>query len=297
MRKFRVGVSPDIGPGQLEKFWLDQLGFVEEHSARKRMYGSSAAWCPRNNFLQSVGDFDGGNDVFPPTASMYMAIGNGLEQALVDGLYRNKLLLFNNLTMPKCDPNVGGKIDLVYINPDNEIAIAEVKSCGKLPLKSKPEHQAQLMVYSAIAGYSNCTLVYLSREVRGPTGNPLIKCFQMDTSEEAILAVLEKITFSQIAINENWIPPIPATFAKTTSCRYCQFNQFCWEPFGDEPKFPELTPEQLEDAHARSFEWAQRLYQERVKRHVLSLRHLFRNTSAKHLKPRIAKEIEKYEKF
>lgn len=277
-RAIRVGNGTDRGATSPESFWSDVLAWTEQFEPRKRMYGSAAAWCPRQNFLNSRDEFNSGLNVFPATAALYMSIGNGIEQALVDGLVRKERFIFNNLYLPKCEIDIGGKIDLVYVDDENEIAMAEVKSCGNLPDKPKPEHLAQLMTYAAIGGYDRCSLLYVSRNVRTPRGDAMLRVFPIEITEQNLLASLEKVCLSQLAIENGFVPEIPSNFSRTTTCRFCRFNDYCWNPEvlmeEERPSFVELNTEKYEAYKVRARIWAERLLAKRKTRYVAGMRHL-----------------------
>lgn len=299
-RSIRVGDSPGfgvgVGVGEEERFFLERLGWSEPHEPRRRMYGSSAAWCPRLNYLKASHALVGTENVFTASSELYMSVGDGLEAALASGLWRDGKLIFNNAELPPMVPDVGGKVDLVYVDDVDRLSIAEVKSCGVLPTKPRREHVAQLMTYVAVTGVDRAVLVYLSRNVRDDMGNVGIRCFRMDTGEDAVVPVLEKIAFSQWMIDNGKLPPVPHDFARTTTCAYCDFQSFCWEESGPHPH-DEADADDLANARADSEDVAWELWVTRHKRYVKWLRHLFRNTNAKHLKGRIIKEIEKYDEF
>ena len=88
-----------------------------------------------------------------PSTRTYMAIGVALENMLRDALSERGLLIASNpylISLPEV--KVRGKIDLVVIDHEEDIALVEVKSCGELPFKPNPQHLSQIQTYSAISG-------------------------------------------------------------------------------------------------------------------------------------------------
>jgi CRISPR/Cas system-associated exonuclease Cas4 (RecB family) len=288
--RINVGKSDRVS---VERFFLEQLATAEPLYPRRRLYGASAAYCPRQNFLYATAEaMDNLTNPISSASSLYMAIGVGIERAIVDGLYRNDRLFFNGLEMPACNPSVGGRIDAVYLNERDQIAIVEIKSCGTLPAKESPVHLAQLLTYSAIAGYDNATLLYISRNVADRNGQVLIRAFPQIITQEILLDTLEKIAMSQLAINEGWLPSIPTGFARDRDCKYCPFVKFCWESAGSQS-----FSSPADGTQERARQWANKLLEERPQRYVASLRHLYRSVASSELLPFVVSEIERYERF
>lgn len=290
-----VGKSTS-GHSSSEKFWTDVLKESKELNQRPNMYGSDAGHCPRKNFLYATEEKQ--QSVFSATSKIYMGIGNGVEDVLADSLAADGRLFFQNLYLPPMNPVVRGKIDLVYLNAKNQIAITELKTCGNLPTKPKENHLSQLKTYSAVGGYDVTDIVYISRNVADPkTGfkNLLIKVFPIELTKEDHIDTLTKVCLSSLAIENNLLPPIPSTFYKSVHCNYCPFYNACWDdPFAfNEYEKIESNSELFEEAE----DMAMKLYIEREYRYTKSLRHLYRNVEDESLKNRLIEEIEKYESF
>lgn len=292
----RIGTSAS-GHSTGEKFFAQMLHESGELDPRPNLYGSDAGYCPRKNFLYASQP-----DQFSSisaTGQIYMGIGNGVEAVLSDSLDKRGRLFFNNLYLPPMDPVVRGKIDLVYLDEDDDIAIGELKTCGELPSEPKPNHYAQLATYAAVAGYDKTNLIYISRNVADYSrGNPprlLIKVFPIKFSNEQHAETLKKIVFSKMAIDQNFLPPIPYDFSKSRSCGFCPFKDECWTnpDFGIEELEEDELLEKLEEAE----DLAWKLTIERETRLIASLRHLYRNIDDRKLKLRLIEEIEKYEEF
>lgn len=292
-RPIRVGYSPIESQNKAEAFFINALSYSNEITeARDRIYGANAAFCPRQNFLFSRNDWIGEEASYDAASCFYMAIGDGIERALSEGLQRQDRLIYNNLYLPDCDPDVGGKVDLVYLDDRDRIAIAEVKSTGRVPNEPKPGHWEQAMTYAAIGGFDVVNLIYVGRNVRDRNGI-IIKVFELEVNEEALIGVLEKICESQIAIEEGWLPEIPLTFRQSRECGYCFFKDFCWGNDDDKPKFPTLSGEAAVDARRRASGWALELLKTREDRYLKSLNMMYRISRARELRPRLREEITK----
>lgn len=239
-----IRIGNTFGPSSTEQFFVKMLSMQEDFTARKHLYGASAAFCPRQNYLMSH-DWPSGTNV-SSTSSLYMNIGNGIESAIVEGLTKNGRLYAENVYIPTIEPRVSGKIDIVYADENDEFAIGEIKSCGALPTQPKLGHFWQTATYSAISGVDNVKIIYMSRNVIDDRQNIAIRAFKLDMTRDLLTQVFTKILVSQTSIDENWMPPIPATFRKSTECRFCMFNgSVCWsKPDSVEATaraFPELT--------------------------------------------------------
>lgn len=226
MAKFRLGNGKEV-VGKEEQVFIDCLSESFDEKARTYLRGTGASFCPRQNYFNSKEwDFKSKNSA---SAQAYMAFGNGLEEGICKGLIRKNRLLVNNQWLPEFEAvKVSGKIDLIYLDSSNKLALGEIKTCGELPNKGKPEHVSQAESYAAIAGFDRMNLIYFSRNVMDRTGNLLIKVFQIDTSKENMIRALSSMIYSKMAIEENFKPYIPLGFHKTTTCLYCKFNDFCW---------------------------------------------------------------------
>jgi hypothetical protein len=286
-RAISVGRKPNAST--VESFIVQSMQDSYELLGRPYLYGAGASYCSRQNFLNSKA-YETRAQV-TPASQLYMGMGSGVEQAVVDGLTRKGRLFFNNLYVPPMDPKVSGKIDLVYLDQNDQITIGELKTCGNLPTKPKPIHEAQLMTYAAVGGYKRANLIYISRNVADNQGNVLIRAFELDLSEARLTSTLERIVLSQMAIDEGWLPDIPVTLRKS-DCLYCQFKKFCWD---DAPIAVDYSvlPTEVRDEKIKIVESrARQLYDERTKRYVASLRHIWRNIESDFLKRQIVAEIE-----
>lgn len=289
-RAIAVGRKPSATT--VESFIVNSLAQTYELKGLPHLYGAGASYCPRQNFLNSFPyEAKGSHNA---ASQLYMGVGNGVEEAIVEGLTRKGRLFFNNLYVPPMVPKVGGKIDLVYLDQNDDITIGELKTCGNLPTKPKPSHEAQLRTYAAVGGYKRANLIYVSRNVADNRGEVLIRAFELDLAEEMQVSTLGRIVMSQMAIDEGWLPEIPVTFRKS-DCVYCQFKKFCWDDVPLEGVTYEILPKEVRDEKIALIETrARQLYAERNDRYVASLRHIWRNISNENLKRHLVSEIESF---
>lgn len=286
-RAISVGRKPSASTA--ESFIVQSMQDSYELVGRPHLYGAGASYCSRQNFLNSKA-YETRAQV-TPASQLYMGIGSGVEQAVVDGLTRKGRLFFNNLYVPPMEPKVAGKIDLVYLDQNDQITIGELKTCGNLPTKPKPVHEAQLMTYAAVGGYKRANLIYISRNVADNQGNVLIRAFELDLSEARLVSTLERIVLSQMAIDEGWLPDIPVTLRKS-DCLYCQFKKFCWDDAPLDVTYDILPPDVRDEKRQLVEQRARQLLAERTQRYVASLRHVWRNIDNDFLKRQLVAEIE-----
>lgn len=261
--------DPRQQTGDIDK-WLQEHLF-ERHTvtARPHLYGADAGLCARRNVL--LAHNPGVASVVTPESNAYMSIGVALEDMLAKGLNASGRLLVQGMYIPLMpEVKIRGKIDLVIFDHKDELALVEVKSCGKLPQQPRPTHLAQIQTYAAVSGISRCWLTYISRNVQNEEwGTGLaIRTFAVDTSPDALRSRLATALLSREAIEREELTPIPAHFRKHTECHYCEFRDFfCWKPrpgLGgekDEYPLPLMGIEELANAMARSEREADALLQ------------------------------------
>lgn len=256
------------------------------------MYGSSAGFCPRLNFLYAkMASLDVETT---PESVLYMKIGDGIESALAESLAAKNRLFYSNLRLPKTDPHIGGKIDLVYLDESDKIIIGEVKSCGALPSKPKFSHMQQLLTYLAFGGYRQGKLIYISRNVSNGK-RVLMRIFEADVSEASMLRTLKKACYTELAIRANVLPVIPLEFRKSVQCKYCAFKERCWADDPTIEQFPEYTHVEVDQQAALLAEantMARRLYASRNERYAQGLNEVLTAQTNDFLKEALRRELE-----
>lgn len=209
--------------------WI--LAETKQAAARPHLYGSDAGHCARRNVLLAHNedmDFEQ-----PATAKAYMALGVAYEDLLAESLKKKDRLIAQGLRIPLMpEVKISGILDLLVFDSDDELAIIEVKTCGKLPDQPKPTHLAQAQIYAAVTGVRKVWLSYFSRNVQLVYGEGLsVRSFAVDTSDEALAKRIETALISDWAAAVNGTPPIPTSFRKHTECHVCEFRDvYCWKP-------------------------------------------------------------------
>jgi hypothetical protein len=226
--------DPRLKEQDIDKWYQGMLRSVGKTQRRAHLYGADAGLCARRNVLLEH------NTWVPSETSSatnaYYAIGIALEDMLCKGLENaNQLIASNPYLVEIPGLKIRGKIDLVIVDHQEELALVEVKSCGKLPTEPRPTHLVQAQTYAAVSGIHKVWLTYISRHVN-PQGekwgpNVAMRSFLVDTGTEVLKERLRVALVSVAASRLRQLPPVPAHFRKHTECHYCEFRDlFCWKP-------------------------------------------------------------------
>jgi hypothetical protein len=285
---FRKGISRTL---DIDSWWRSLLRHVDAPEPRRSLYGADAGRCARLNTLHA------NNKSVPfevsDTSAAYMAIGSALEDMLATSLYEANRLVFSNyrlLNMPRL--KIGGKIDLVMIDHEDKLSIAEIKSCGNLPTEPKWVHLQQAQTYAAVSGFDRAFLTYVSRSVSSRWGGGLdIRTFVVPTDKDTLYERLRTAALSQLCIADSVLPPKPVWFRKTIECVFCPFTHICWN--GEPPYLSEASPELLEELENEADEIAAELMEERPTRHRKTLEHLLEETRSDKTVPALKAEIKR----
>lgn len=239
--------DPRIAESDIDGWLTANLESIDRRvKARPHLYGSDAGFCARRNVLLATND---SLESSLNAAGMgYMVIGVAFENLLSEALQRANRLLAQNIylvDMPAI--KIRGKIDLVVIDHQEELALIEVKTCGDLPTEPKPTHLAQIQTYAAVSGIRKAYLTYMSRKLIPKKPIPL-RTFEVDTSDEALENRLRIAFLSELALAKGRLPAVPSTFRKHTECHYCEFrDHYCWGGRGDSPPEAPLPDFSIED--------------------------------------------------
>jgi hypothetical protein len=294
--------DPRIKVSSIDEWYQGVLTQRAPAVQRPHLYGADAGLCARRNVLLSRNSWVAGYK--PATAQAYMAMGVGLEDMLAAGLHSKGRLLIQSLVLPLFPQfKISGKIDLVIFDNQDELALVEVKTCGKLPLEPKPTHLAQIQTYAAVSGITRAWLTYISRDVRVDFGEQLaIRSFFVDCSREALHGRLTTAALSHLCSEAALLPPVPAHFRKHQECHYCEFRDlFCYRLRpglgGDEPTTPmvETTPAQLIQLTAKAEDIAQAIVQTSAPRRKAVLEKLLSGSLSDENRVKLWKLMEEFE--
>lgn len=260
--------DPRLKDTGMDSWYQEMLKESGPAKARPYLYGADAGLCARRNVLLEHNEWIASNK--SATTIAYMKIGVALEEMLVSALKRAGRLVASQLPLPKIpEVKVNGYIDMVVFDSEDELALVEVKTCGKLPSAISPTHLAQIQFYAAASGLHKAWVTYISRNVREEFGNELaIRTFPVDCGEAQLKARILTAVLSRLASDEHRLPPVPAHFRKHTECHYCEFRDFaCWRErpgLGGRPPIsplPELSPSQMAQLDATAQETANAIQQ------------------------------------
>ena len=233
--------DPRLNISDADDWWNSLLGTTEPPSQRPYLYGADAGMCARKNV------FHAHNTWVPfdkdPASIGYMALGDALENMLAGGLAsRGKLVAQNMRLVEMPTLKVSGKMDLIFSDNNDQLRLAEIKSCGQLPDEPKVGHRAQVEMYAAVSGFDRVWLTYVSRNIRQSYGPKIsMRTFPIDITQDIVQSRLEVAALSMLAVKHRWLPPRSAHFRKSQECLYCPFLDFCWSRVSS--GLDEMTPE------------------------------------------------------
>ena len=211
---------------------------VEVH---ERLYAINAGFCPRKNVFEA---FHSTTEITDALRIFRQNFGHSAEATWVEILNKQGRLIGNDIRISDIKGhfdeddfgyifsgdeflNYSGKIDFVFHGENGEIILADSKNVSSLPDAPALNYVRQLQFYSAITGIDNAVLLYTTRQC-GFISELEFSYFFVDTSQKALEQVLFTAFLSRLSINERLLPSIPEGFRKTTTCRYCKFNNLCW---------------------------------------------------------------------
>lgn len=224
--------DPRLPKDGIDPWFITLLEERKPPYKRPHLYGADAGLCARRNVL--LANNDGVPSHISATSNAYMSLGVALEEMLAAGLQKKERLICKQLPLPLMpEVKIRGYIDLVIFDHEDELALVEVKSCGKLPDEPKPTHLIQIQTYCAVTGIERAWLTYLSRNVseEGEWGKLAIRSFRVDPGADVQKERLSVAMLSHLADQEKTLPQKPVKFRKHTECHYCEFRDlYCWEP-------------------------------------------------------------------
>lgn len=262
--------DPRQNIGDADDWWNSLLSTVEPPSKRPYLYGADAGMCARKNV------FHAHNTWIPfdkNAASVgYMALGDALENMLARGLSdKGKLVAQNMRLVDMPTLKVSGKMDLIFSDHQDNLRLAEIKSCGQLPSEPKVGHRAQVEMYAAVSGFDRVWLTYISRNIRNSFGPKIsMKTFEIEVTPDVIRTRLEIAALSMLAAKHKKLPPKAAHFRKSQECLYCPFLDFCWGRV--DSGLPEMSPETYAKFAKVAHKLADVLIKKRQSRYVHTLK-------------------------
>lgn len=222
----RRGLSADSFMHPLTKAINEGLRTQEPiHRDRLRLFASDAGRCARKAVLHNLVD----PEIRVTTSAagkFYMGMGSAVHEKVTDAFFKQDILLFKELRIPRLDLNLGGFIDAVVFI-DDHVGAVEIKTCGKLPGEIKPDHRSQALVYHAVTGFKTY-VIYVSRNVASWDGKLQIQVLDLIPQPGEVEATLSSIAIAHLFGSAGVVPNKPARFTSADDCSFCPFVNMCW---------------------------------------------------------------------
>lgn len=290
---FHIGdPREDSGVETMDDVYQACLRHTQPSRRRTYLWGADGGLCPRKNLFNQECPVP---FVYYPSTQGYMAVGVALEDMLAKALDRNDRLIKQDIRLVELESKnmphlrISGKMDIIALDHEDQPALVEVKTCGPLPHKPKPNHLVQLHTYAAVSGFNRCYLTYVSRKISttGAKGKLDVHTFPVDVTRETFFSRFYTAALSQICMDERRAVPVPAHFRKSRECSWCDFESYCWPH--DESPVPLFDDEGFKDAKRLAIATAEELIAQRPERYIRTLEGLLLESGLQPLK-------EEYEK-
>lgn len=201
---------------------------INETNRSGRLWASDAAHCSRRGALNATYV---GETIDSASKKAYCELGNTIEDLVIGALEKQDLVLFKQYQLPNIDLNLGGFVDALIATKikgeQRKIRVLEIKSCGELPSKPKPEHLSQTRLYGAVLGLP-ITLLYFSRNVANYEGVLQTREFNFDFNVDDVRQYVFSACYTKFAVDMNVLPAIPSQFTSPSHCGLCDYKSTCW---------------------------------------------------------------------
>lgn len=201
---------------------------------RTRPYAADAGFCPTKNWLLINTDQE--TAVVPAPLKLYQAIGNGVENGVIEGFQAHGNLLSTQVKLPNPPKSfgvdIGGYIDMLAIDRLGRTAAYEIKTTGSMPHEPKANHLAQAMTYACLGGLDIVYIMYVGRQVQSyPDPSPLLRVFELQV-QDLLHSYMTTIVLSCHSLRKPVAPLRPSHFRKSSECNFCPVVQACWNEIG-----------------------------------------------------------------
>lgn len=197
-------------------------GLVRTASVEKKsIHGSDAAFCSRKSALHLAIDAP---ELLPldPQSTLYFAIGNAVHDSLRDALRKSGVLLGNEIRIEH--GLIRGYIDDIVVSSETGKAkILDIKTCGRMPTKIKPEHEGQLLCYALLTGVEEASIIYVSRNVADYNGL-MIKELRAPVTAHSMQRIARVVAESIVSTAYTIVPPKPDYRPTREGCGWCPFK-------------------------------------------------------------------------
>lgn len=197
---------------------------------REGIYASNSSLCQRQTAGLQLLSFSPTKTRRQASAQFYFKIGSAIEKVMERALKKSGKLIGSEVYVQSTidELPVSGRIDFVVNDPEDDILLVELKSCGKLPNSPKPYQLAQLHTYMLLTGVHKGLLWYVSRHVAGWDGGVIQRAFKVEPTQDVLEHAALQMIRGAVAGNRGVLPPIPAHMKKY-KCGFCPLVPFCWD--------------------------------------------------------------------
>lgn len=222
--QLRVGTTGLVGnTSRLVDLMTSGLSHVTLVHRNGRHYATDAGLCSRQAALAATIEE---LQVDTPAQAFYYDQGESLEDTVVRGWANSRVLFARQVALPDVGLDLGGRCDAIVL-VDDRLVLVEVKSCGKLPTRPKPNHHSQATIYAALFGLP-ASVFYVSRHIAKFNGDLLVQDFPLGSSEAEQRQVMQRAAYGHLAKLESLEPPRPDHLRKASDCGFCPFVGHCW---------------------------------------------------------------------
>lgn len=232
---FRKGKLPDEPNTIIQNVINGLSGTAPLH--RRNLHGGDGAYCARKNSAMLNMPDDQMVEMSAASA-FYFSIGSAVHETIQKALTKTGMLIASEFRINSIGINIGGYVDAI-VRIDDKPRILEIKTCGGLPAKPKPEHVFQAMTYALITGIPDPILFYVSRSVASWDGKLITKQFELESTKAAYIQVATGLYRSLYYAEAKRLADIPVHIESARECGFCPFVNTCWNEVGS---FPVVRP-------------------------------------------------------
>jgi len=224
---FRKGAPKLQKSGKLTK--IISTGLHEMYQLRrKRIYGGSSGFCYRQTSWPLVCPTSTVS-TFPASARLYADIGTVIHEQFQKAFEKEKILIAAEWYLGDVyGINIGGYVDAIVML-DGKPRVIEIKTCGKLPDKVKPDHRAQSLIYSLLTGIYNPIVLYQSRNVANWQGVLNTRELEVIATREELLLTGVNLVAADLCTKKGLLPPKPIHLTVKSHCGFCTLKDNCFE--------------------------------------------------------------------
>lgn len=241
---------PKLETNYEDNLWsLIEQGMGKQDSYLKSSIHASSAYCSRFNALTLNKVVENNSS---PELSLFAHLGNCIEEFVINSLIKSDRLVTSQYRceLHENDPEIkiGGLVDIIYKNQNNNLAILEIKSTKSIITKenynssgkksksvgisesgASISHKTQAEIYAGMTGIDDVSILYISRAVVEEfNGGIAHHIHKIDVSDKNLILRFTDLYYAYYCALEGLIPEIPSNFRKTVECKNCDLNPTCF---------------------------------------------------------------------